>query len=199
MSASPEILILAGSPRALSYTRGLARDIGRALQDQGAQVRLLDLCEAPLPTLDPALRAWGESHPDPNAAELYRLAGRADAFVLATPVYHNSYSGVLKNALDYLGSEQFKYRPVGLASHGGHSTQAVDHLRQVVRSVVGVAIPTQVCTATADYRDGPDEIGCHRVADPEILSRIRRFAEEIVLFAHSLQGLHAAAVEKRGA
>ncbi|MDH3970507.1 MAG: NAD(P)H-dependent oxidoreductase [Rhodospirillales bacterium] len=199
MSASPEILILAGSPRAVSYTRGLARDIGRALEGQGARVRLLDLYEAPLPPLDPALRARGEDHPDPNAAELYRLAGRADAFVLATPVYHNSYSGVLKNALDYLGSEQFRYRPVGLASHGGRSTQAVDHLRQVVRSVLGVAIPTQVCTAAADYDGRPGETGCHRIVDPEILSRIEGFADELVLFARSLQGLHAAAAAERGA
>lgn len=199
MSASPEILILAGSPRAVSYTRGLARDIGRALEGQGARVRLLDLYETPLPTLDPALRNRGEGHPDPNASELYRLAGRADAFVLATPVYHNSYSGVLKNALDYLGSEQFKYRPVALASHGGRSTQAVDHLRQVVRSVLGVAIPNQVCTATTDYGDVPDCHGCHRITDPEILSRIERFAEELVLFARSLEGLHEAAAAKRGA
>ncbi len=199
MSASPEILILAGSPRAVSYTRGLARDIGRALEDRGAQVRLLDLYETPLPTVDPALRARGKDHPDPSAAELYRLAGRADAFVLATPVYHNSYSGVLKNALDYLGSEQFKYRPVGLASHGGRATQAVDHLRQVVRGVRGVAIPSQVCTATADYDGQPDETGCHRIADPEILSRIERFAEELVLFARSLQSLHAAPAAEIGA
>ncbi|MDH3595415.1 MAG: NAD(P)H-dependent oxidoreductase, partial [Rhodospirillales bacterium] len=133
------------------------------------------------------------------AAGLYRLAGRADAFVLATPVYHNSYSGVLKNALDYLGSEQFKYRPVGLASHGGRSTQAVDHLRQVVRSVLGVAIPTQVCTAMADYGDVPDDHGCHRIADPEMLCRIERFAEELVLFARSLEGLHEAARAEKGA
>jgi hypothetical protein len=63
----------------------------------------------------------------------------------------------------------------------------------VVRSVLGVAIPSQVCTAAADYSSAPDETGCYRVADPEMLSRTARFAEELVLFAQSLEGLHGAA------
>ncbi|MFQ5776328.1 MAG: NADPH-dependent FMN reductase [Kiloniellaceae bacterium] len=191
MPDSCDILVLAGSPRRVSYTRGLARRIGRNLAARGARVRLIDLHETPLPPLEPELRARRGEHPHPDAANLYRWAERAEAYVLASPTYHNSYSGVLKNALDYLTLRDLRYRPVGLAAHGGRSTQAVDHLRQVVRGLLGVAVPTQVCTRESDFAAEPDEKGLYEVTDPDILARIDRFADELVLFATHLRRLRA--------
>jgi NAD(P)H-dependent FMN reductase len=185
------VLVLAGSPRRRSYTRGLARHIGEVLRRDGARVSLLDLHETPLPPLDPDLRGGTRPHPDAGVAELLRRAAAADAYVLASPTYHNSYAGVLKNALDYLSIHDFRYRPVGLAAHGGRSTQAVDHLRQVVRGVLGVSIPTQVCTRVSDYADEPGASGFYEIIDREILERIERFASELLLFAQHLRGLRA--------
>jgi NAD(P)H-dependent FMN reductase len=191
MSEPLDVVLLARSPRQPSYTRSLARAIGCALEDRDARVHLLDLCATPLPPVVPALRAKRSQHPDPEVARLYRLAEAADAYVLASPTYHNSYAGVLKNALDYLTLRDFRYRPVGLASHGGRSTQAVDHLRQVVRGVLGVAIPTQVCTRESDFSGAPDGDGLYEVRDPDILARIERFSDELVLFARHLAALRA--------
>ncbi len=74
----------------------------------------------------------------------------------SSPVYHNSYSGVLKNTLDHLDIPHFRNKAVGLVSHGGDgSTQPVDHLRVVVRGLNGIATPTNVCTRKDDYgQDG---------------------------------------------
>lgn len=193
MAAPLDIVILAGSPRRRSYTRSLARHIGDVLRRDGARVALIDLHETPLPLLDPELRAARDSHPDAGVATLLRLAAAADAYVLASPTYHNSYAGVLKNALDYLSIHDFRYRPVGLAGHGGRSTQAVDHLRQVVRGVLGVSIPTQVCTRESDYADTAGESGLYDVVDPDIRERIERFAKELLLFAEHMRDLRAAA------
>jgi NAD(P)H-dependent FMN reductase len=198
MPSPLDILVLAGSPRRRSYTRGLARQIGDVLRRDGARVNLIDLYDTPLPPLDPDLRASHRRHPDAGVAELLRRAAAADAYVLASPTYHNSYAGVLKNALDYLSIHDFRYRPVGLAAHGGRSTQAVDHLRQVVRGVLGVSIPTQVCTRVSDYAEEPGSSGYYEVMDKEILDRIERFANELLLFAQHLRGLRtdpAAGVE----
>ena len=192
MSESLNVLVLAGSPRNRSYTRSLARYIGRILEQRGARVDLLDLHETPLPQLDPEARGSRPKHPDRSVETLYRLAAGTDAYVLATPTYHNSYAGVLKNALDHLMIRDFRYRPVGLASHGGRSTQAVDHLRQVVRGVTGVTIPRQVCTWDADFADAPDGAGFFRITNSEILERIDRFAEELLLFAKHMGDLRAA-------
>ena len=199
MAAPPDILILSGSPRQPSYTRGLARRIEHTLAAHGARVSRLDLFETPLPPLDLALRAKRTQHPDPAVADLFRMAEAADGYVLASPTYHNSYSGVLKNALDYLTLRDMRYRPVGLAAHSGRSTQAVDHLRQVVRGLLGVAIPTQVCTRDADFADAPDADGMFEVTDADILARIERFAGELILFAHHMRALRADMDQPRAA
>jgi len=195
MAVPLEIVILAGSPRSVSYTRSLARCIGDVLRRDGARVALIDLHETPLPPLNPELRGSARTHPDAGVATLLRLAAAADAYVLASPTYHNSYAGVLKNALDYLSIHDFRYRPVGLVGHGGRSTQAVDHLRQVVRGVLGVSIPTQVCTQESDYAAAPGDAGFYDVVDTDIVERIERFSKELLLFAEHLRGLRAVAAK----
>ena len=189
MSDPFQIVAILGSPRAPSYTRSLAEALIRALEARGARVETLDLHATPLPPMTPELRAKRGGHPDPAAARLFRLAEGADAYLLASPVYHNSYSGVLKNALDYLTLRDLRYRPVALASHGGRSTQAVDHLRVSVRGLLGVAIPAQVCTAEADFAPEPGADGLYAVADGDIQARILRQADELLLFAKHLDAL----------
>lgn len=192
MAKPLEIVVLAGSPRSRSYTRSLARHICGMLRQGGAQVELIDLHETPLPPLDPDLRGSRGQHPDAGVAALLRSAASADAYVLTSPTYHNSYAGVLKNALDYLSVRDFRYRPVGLAAHGGRSTQAVDHLRQVVRGVLGVSIPTQVCTRDSDYATEPGSTGFYEIIDADIQERLGRFTQELLLFAEHMRHLRAA-------
>lgn len=71
-----------------------------------------------------------------------------DALILGTPLYHGSYSGVLKNALDNLASDAFKDKIVGLTSNAGgmRNTQACEHLRSVVRTLYGYPTQTQIGT-----------------------------------------------------
>jgi NAD(P)H-dependent FMN reductase len=198
MSDPVQIVAILGSPRAPSYTRSLGEALIRTLKERGARVETLDLRATPLPPMTPELRAKRGQHPDPAAARLFRLAEGADAYLLASPVYHNSYSGVLKNALDYLTLRDLRYRPVALASHGGRSTQAVDHLRVSVRGLLGVAIPAQVCTAEADFTEAPGADGLYAVTDGGIQARIARQADELLLFAKHLGALRAEKANAEG-
>ncbi len=198
MSDPFRIVAILGSPRASSYTRSLGQALVRALTERGARVETLDLRATPLPPMTPELRAKRGQHPDPATARLFRLAEAADAYLLASPVYHNSYSGVLKNALDYLTLRDLHYRPVALASHGGRSTQAVDHLRVSVRGLLGVAIPAQVCTAEADFAEALGADGLFAVTDGDIEARIERQADELLLFAKHLGALRAEKAAKKG-
>lgn len=95
------VVALCGSLRDGSYTRvGLKR----ALEEVtllGASTDLIDLRELELPVFDADVDDAGD------AAELKARIDRADAVLLGTPVYHGSYSGVLKNALDYTGFDEF--------------------------------------------------------------------------------------------
>jgi NAD(P)H-dependent FMN reductase len=109
----------------------------------------------------------------------------ADAIVIATPVYHNSYSGLVKNALDLLGAEQMHWKPVGLVSNSGgrHTTQAVDHLGMVIRGLSGIPIPSQLVTTDDDY---DFRRGVLVLVNPDVSMRARRFVSEVVWFATGL-------------
>ena len=180
----PIALLIIGSPRVPSHTDALVRCIGDALEVRGMRTEYWTTSFPALPLADPRYHRDPSSHPDPNVRDLVAHAERADAFVLGSPIYHSSYSAVLKNALDHLANRHFAYKPVGLASHGGGRTsQAVDHLRIVVRSLNAMATPTQVCTQDSDYEgDGP-----FVVADALIRSRVARMANELDVLARSLR------------
>lgn len=64
-----------------------------------------------------------------------------DAYVIVTPEYNRSPSGVLKNALDYVAHEMAN-KPVGLVSHGSYKGAfAISHLRTILPELDAVTIP----------------------------------------------------------
>ena len=78
MDQAIQVAVICGSPREVSYTRGLGRRIVGALEAAGAGVELLDLRHHSLPPMDPRLRREREDHPDPAVGRLFRMAGAAD-------------------------------------------------------------------------------------------------------------------------
>jgi NAD(P)H-dependent FMN reductase len=148
-----DVLILCGSIRD-GFTGALTRYAAEAAADAGHRAVVWDLGKDPLPIADPAYHRDPAANPDPQVQRLVAAARQADAFLLATPVYHNSYSGVLKNALDSLSMTEFTGKPVGLLAHGPKLTavQACDHLRIVVRGLYGLCVPEQAVTTPGDYR-----------------------------------------------
>lgn len=177
------VLILSGSPRPKSRTALAAALVAHSLRASGATATIWDLATRPVPFADPAYHDNPATNPNPVVGRLVGEAEAADAFVLASPVYHNSFSGVLKNALDNLSISQFHHKPVGLVAFGGSLTaiQTCDQLRTVVRGLLGVAVPTQVVAVGADF--GTGESGRLRIDNPELVRRGRRMADEIAMFA----------------
>ncbi len=189
------ILVLCGSIRRPSYTMALARSAERALVQRGSRVVVWDFIGKPPPIADPEHHADPHSNPDAFVRELADIADNSDGFIWASPVYHNSYAGVLKNALDNLTIPQFAYKPVGLMGHGtDRTTQAVDPLRIVVRGLHGVSLTANVCTCAEDFQEakgGQD----YEVDSRVILERIDRFVDELLEFAEEFRQLR----EKRRA
>lgn len=183
-----QVLLISGSIRRPSYTRTLTTAVGEALAECGSAIVHWDLRDSPLPIADPAFHDDPMEHTDERVRSLAAHAASSDALVLSSPIYHNSYSGVIKNALDHLTIAQFYHKPVGLISHGGdRSPQAVDHLRIVVRGLLGIASPTHVCTGKQDYREVCEG---YELVSEEILQRIKRFAAELVSLACLLSPCH---------
>lgn len=138
--SEPHVVAICGSLSTESDTRASLGVVQDAAAAAGATTDLVDLRHLDLPTFDPDARDRGD------AAELRRRVGAADAVVLGTPNYHGSYSGALKNALDYLGREELGGTTVGLlvVAGGSFPTPALEHLRTVVRTVGGWTLPHQV-------------------------------------------------------
>jgi azobenzene reductase len=173
------VLVLSGSPRPMSRTLLVAALLAQMLRREGARTTLWDLATRPVPVTDPDYHADPAANPDPVVRELVGRAEAADAFLLASPVYHNSFSGVLKNALDNLSIKQFEYKPVGLVAFGGSlaAVQVCDQLRSVVRGLRGLSVPTQLVAVNADF--GTGDGGRPRIDNPELIRRGRQLIREM--------------------
>ncbi|PWV90637.1 azobenzene reductase [Paenibacillus cellulosilyticus] len=134
-----QIVIIAGSNRQGATSTKVADYAGKRLAQQGHQVRLFDLHAQPLPLYSPDLNA-GASEP---AAALQQAMLAADAVILATPEYHGSFSGVLKNALDFLGQSHFSGKTVlSISTAGGPvGVSSLQQLQAIIRNLHGINSP----------------------------------------------------------
>ena len=96
-----------------------------------AEFELVDLRDYPLPHLDePLSPSFGQYQHEHTRAWADKIAS-FDGFVMVTPEYNHSTSGVLKNAIDYLYAE-WNNKAVGFVSYGGvGGARAAEHLRLV--------------------------------------------------------------------
>jgi chromate reductase len=131
------ILAIAGSLRAGSYNRALMR---AAIAVKPADMSVTEFDLRPLPLYDGDVEAQGDPAP---VAALKEAVRAADGLLIATPEYHHSIPGVLKNALDWGGrdpkgkgvvSAPLAGKPVGILGTGGlaGTARAQLHLRQVL-------------------------------------------------------------------
>lgn len=109
-----------------------------------AAFELVDLRDYPLPHYDepipPSLGHYQYEHTKAWAAKIASF----DGFVIVTPEYNHSTSGVLKNAIDYLYAE-WNNKAVGFVSYGGvGGARAAEHLRLVVGELQMADVRQQV-------------------------------------------------------
>jgi azobenzene reductase len=183
------VLLVIGSVERPSYTHTNLEIIACLLREHGVCTDLWDLYEDPLPIFAPTCY---DPHTNESEAvrRLARLADKADAFVWGSPVYHNSFSGVLKNALDSLTTEQFRHKPVALMSNGNSErtgVQPCDQLRIVARGLLAVAIPIQVVTIASDFKLSQ---GHYILINEDIHERFIRMVDELITYAVLMRQLH---------
>ncbi len=140
------ILGVAGSMREQSYsTRGL-KMVLEETKKYNAESYMLEVRKINLPLYDPSeITSDNSSSNNNNVLERITTALRwADVFVLASPDYHGSMSGGMKNFLDYFW-EDFAGKTFGyiVASHEKGLTVA-DQMRTAVRQCYGWSMPYNI-------------------------------------------------------
>jgi chromate reductase len=154
MMTDSKILVFAGSTREGSLNRKLARLAAGILGKRGLDVTLLDLRDYPMPLYDGDLEV---THGLPERAKAFKEALRShDAFVIASPEYNGSFSGILKNAIDWASRAEPGERPTQVfrgktaallaTSPGpGAGKRGLKHLRELL-TMIGVDVVPQEFT-----------------------------------------------------
>jgi len=171
---------LCGSLRPTSTTRHALRVALEGAAQAGASIALLDLRTYQLPFCD------GNENEEAYPQDVFRLrrdVASAHGVVLGTPEYHGSYSGVLKNALDLMGFDEFEGKMVGLVGVSGGQLGAVSALhemRNVARALHAWVVPAQAGVPRAG--SAFDASGAP--LDARLADRLRDVGREVARFAY---------------
>jgi NAD(P)H-dependent FMN reductase len=156
-----KLQIIVGSTRPERACDPLVDWFGRRAVDHGAfDVEVLDLRDWPLPMFQegrgtlpdysaPIVKAWNEK------------IAEADAYVMVTPEYNHSFSGVLKNAIDSVFvSFAFRNKPVTAISYSGGPYGGARAIEQLALVMIEMeAAPLRTVMALPHLHQAFDESG----------------------------------------
>jgi arsenical resistance protein ArsH len=179
----PRILLLYGSLRERSFSRLAVEEAARLLRFFGAETRIFDPADLPLPDQLP-----GDDHPAVHG--LRELSMWSEGHVWCSPERHGQITGIMKAQIDHLPLETKGMRPtqgrtlaVMQVSGGSQSFNAVNTLRLLGRWMRMFTIPNQSSVAMA-WKEF-DEAG--RMRPSSYYDRIVDVMEELVRFTALLR------------
>ena len=171
------ILGVTGSLRENSHsTKTLATVLEIAANKFRAEVRLLNLRETKLPFYNPTITTsdlfYGSS---------IRIVSEhvewADAFILASPDYHGSMSGTIKNFLDHFW-EEFAGKTFGyLCTSHEKGLTVMDQMRTAVRQCYGWSMPYGV-----SVNSGQDFNASGEIVNSQLSNRLNMLARDLVVY-----------------
>ena len=113
---------------------------------------------------------------------LRQILRESQGIVLATPEYHGSLTGVLKNMLDLMSIEDLETKIVGLIGvAGGHvgAINSLNTMKTICRNLHCWVLPQEV--SIAESARAFDDDGS--VADPALEERLLNVGRQLVKFA----------------
>jgi FMN reductase len=176
MNRPIRILAVGSSLREGSYSTLAAKLALDLSKNYGAVTNFLDLRHTKLPIYDP-------DDSSQNIQGARHFVEWADAFVLASPDYHGSMSGALKNFLDHFW-EEFAGKTFGYicASHEKGLT-VMDQMRTAVRQCYGWSLPYGISIdGEQDFNDRGEIINIL------LNRRLRMLARDLVVYGSLIRG-----------
>src|SRR5437762_1420060 len=190
--AALRVLAFSGSMRTDSLNKRLVRIAAAAVERAGAEVRHLDLRDLALPLYDGDLEA--RSGLPEGARRLKQLMDSHDGFLISSPEYNSSISGVLKNAIDWASRPlpgepalaPFTGKIVGLmaASPGGFGgIRALGTLRAILENLGSIVVPKQLALPHA--HEAFTQAGNPK--HPKVQASVEALANQLVEIASKLK------------
>lgn len=182
-----KITILYGAVREGRLSIRAVKALQNALQASGkAEVTLIDIKDYNLPVMEARLKDM--SNPPEGLLIISKSLSGADGIILATPEYNNSYSGALKNAVDYFTKEWAK-KPIGIccSSDGIRGGINASNLLQLLVLAIG-AFPMPYKLLVGELPKVLDENG--NVLSEIVKKNIDRFVSEYLWFVEAINTQH---------
>jgi len=174
MAETPlRIMGLSGS-YGISSKNGMLVDLAlRKAEALGAEIIFWDLTEHPLPLVG-AEGSWS----DPITKKFQEAASNCDGFLVSSPEYHGTMSGVMKNTFDWVYEKHVGGKVFGLMSTlgGMENSNTLNHMRIMVRWLHGIAVTQQL--AIGHVKDAFDDDG--NLVDEDSDRRLQTLVESVL-------------------
>ena len=183
---SIRVVGICGSLRPNGWTRAALKIALAGAQERGAAAELLDLRDYDLPFCGDVDAIEGNA----GVQRLRQKVLEASGIILATPNYHGSLSGVLKNALDLMSMREFEGKVVGLIGVSGGrmgGTATLNALRAIGRTLHAWVIPSEAWIYDADSAFTEDG----RIKDLGSEQRVRDVGRKIARLTRMLASKEA--------
>jgi azobenzene reductase len=173
-----KLLGIGSSLRKNSSSNKLLKMVLDKSQRYGANTSIIELNKINFPIFNP-------NKPNEISEDIKKINEQiinADAFILATPDYHGSMSGGMKNFLDYYWYE-FSGKIFGyiVSSHEKGLT-VMDHMRTAIRQCYGWSLPYGLSINTEYDLDEHSNVN-----NPKLLQRMENMSRDIVTYGKLLR------------
>ena len=170
-----KVLGVGSSMREGSFSTATLKIVLDMSKKDGIETRLLDLQKTQLPML------YSKENETDEIKQVKDAVKWADAFILATPDYHGSMSGPMKNFLDYFWSD-FAGKLFGYicASHEKGLT-TMDQMRTAVRQCYGWSMPYGVSiNGDEDFENG-------EIKNTQLKARLIMLSRDLTVYGESIR------------
>jgi len=117
----------------------------------------------------------------PDVIRLRKILRASQGIILATPEYHGSLSGTLKNMLDLMSTEDFETKIIGLVGVAGGQIGAINSLntmKTICRNLHCWVLPQEVSIANSAHAFDDNGV----TMDSALDERLRNVGRQVVKF-----------------
>lgn len=189
--STPKILAFAGSIRNDSVNKRLAKIASNAAEQSGADVTFADLADYQMPLY---CQDYESEFGLPDSVIAFKeLMKSHQGFLIASPEYNGSLTGILKNTIDWMSRPYaddprmacFDGKIAGImaASPGGlGGLRGLHHLRIILSGIGVIVLPNQVAVG----HSGTNLVDDESIKDDKLQHAITSLSDEMVRVINGL-------------